>query len=76
VRAILSEADAGAPVAYLGDDATDEAAFRAINCFGPHILSVLMRRQWHKTEADIWLRPPVELRGFLEDWFRVLEACR
>lgn len=72
VEAILRDAAPGAPVAYLGDDATDEAAFRAVNCFGPHGLSVLMRRQWRETEADVWLRPPVELKGFLEDW---LLAC-
>jgi trehalose-phosphatase len=72
VEAILRDAAPGAPVAYLGDDATDEAAFRAVNCFGPHSLSVLMRRQWHKTGADVWLRPPVELRRFLDEW---LLAC-
>jgi len=72
VAAILREASAGAqvacPVAYLGDDWTDEAAFRAVNNIGPHGLSVLMRRQWHETEADVWLRPPIELREFLERW--------
>jgi trehalose-phosphatase len=72
VEAILRDAAPGAPVAYLGDDATDEAAFRTVNSFGSHSLSVLMRRQWRETEADIWLRPPVELKGFLEDW---LLAC-
>ena len=70
LEAILREADPGAPVAYLGDDLTDEAAFRAVNSVCPHGLSVLMRRQWHETEADVWLRPPVELRGFLEDWLQ------
>ena len=70
VEAIMREADPCAPVAYLGDDLTDEAAFRAVNNVGPHGLSVLMRRQWHETKADVWLRPPVELRGFLEDWLQ------
>jgi trehalose-phosphatase len=68
VEAILQDAELGAPVAYLGDDLTDEAAFRAVNKVGPHSLSVLMRRQWRETEADVWLRPPTELRGFLENW--------
>ena len=72
VETILREAGPGAPVAYLGDDLTDEAAFRAVNSVRPHSLSVLMCRQWHETEADVWLRPPVELRGFLEGW---LLAC-
>jgi trehalose-phosphatase len=75
VEAILSEADADAPVAYLGDDCTDEAAFRAVNQVGNHSLSVLIRRQGRETTADICLRPPVELRGFLENWFRAVEKC-
>jgi trehalose-phosphatase len=75
VEAILGEADADAPVAYLGDDSTDEAAFRAVNQVGVQNLSVLVRNQWHDTAAVLWLRPPVELRGFLEDWFRALGTC-
>jgi trehalose-phosphatase len=76
VEAILQEAAPGAPVACLGDDLTDEAAFRAVNHVGPHGLSLLVRRQWHDTDADVWLRPPAELKGFFEDWFRTLERCR
>jgi trehalose-phosphatase len=72
VEAILSEADADAPVAYLGDDLTDEAAFRAVRRAGNRGLSVLVRRVWRETDADVWLRPPVELRGFLTDWARAL----
>jgi trehalose-phosphatase len=75
VEAILGEADAFAPVAYLGDDSTDEAAFRAVNQVGAQSLSVLVRNQWHDTAADLWLRPPGELRCFFEDWFRALERC-
>lgn len=69
VEAILREAGPGEPVAFLGDDLTDEAAFHAVNTVGSCGLSVLMRRQWHETAASIWLRPPVELRRFLKDWF-------
>jgi trehalose-phosphatase len=76
VKAILGEADADAPVAYLGDDCTDEAAFRAVNQARVHSLSILVRNQWHETAAKLWLRPPMDLRGFLEDWFRALESCR
>lgn len=68
VRAIMQEADHGAPVTYLGDDLTDESAFLAVNqAKGPH-LSVLVRRQRRKTAADVWLRPPAELRTFLRRW--------
>jgi len=75
VEAILCEAKVDAPVAYLGDDSTDEAAFRAVNKVAIHSLSVLVRNQWHETAADLWLRPPGELREFLEDWVRALERC-
>jgi len=72
VEAILRESreEAGSdlPAAYLGDDLTDEAAFRAINAAGNSGLSVLMRREWRETAADVWLRPPQELRQFLGRW--------
>jgi trehalose-phosphatase len=75
VEAILAEAGAGAPVAYLGDDLTDESAFRAVNALdaseSPHV-SVLVRHAWRETAAEIWLRPPEELRSFLTDWIRAL----
>jgi trehalose-phosphatase len=72
VAVVLDEMKSSAaspfPAAYLGDDLTDEAAFRAINgAAGPH-LSALVRRRSRETEADVWLRPPEELRVFLEKW--------
>ena len=68
VAAIRKEIGTSGPVAFLGDDLTDEAAFREINkAQGAH-LSVLMRRAWRETEADVWLRPPQELREFLKMW--------
>jgi len=71
VREILRETGDGVPVTYLGDDLTDEAAFVAVNgAKGTH-LSVLMRRERRKTEADVWLRPPEELRMFLRRWAEV-----
>jgi trehalose-phosphatase len=68
VAAILAEVGPGVPVAYLGDDLSDEAAFRAVKGRG---LGVLVRRQWRETAADIWLRPPAELKIFLEQWLKV-----
>jgi len=72
VKALLEETSDGMPhpAAYLGDDLTDEAAFRAIKGRG---LGVLVRRRPRPTQADIWLRPPLQLRHFLKRW---REACR
>ncbi len=70
LQTILTEMDVDAPVAYLGDDETDEDAFRVLHDIG---LSVLVRPEWRETAAQIWLRPPAELLAFLRDW---LAACR
>ena len=67
VRAILREVSSESAVAYLGDDRTDEDAFRAINGRG---LSVLVRAEARPTDAEIWLQPPQGLTRFLEDWLR------
>jgi trehalose 6-phosphate phosphatase len=69
VAAILAEAGQGVAAAYLGDDQTDENAFRAIKGRG---LAVLVRPEPRPTMADVWLRPPDELGRFLRDW---LLAC-
>lgn len=69
VRAVLTEHGPHTPVAYLGDDSTDEDAFRALTGRG---LTVLVRRTCRFTAAQSWLRPPEELVGFLSDWVR---AC-
>ncbi len=66
VRNIVAEAGAG-PVAYLGDDSTDEDAFRALHGLG---LTVLVRPTYRFTAAQMWLRPPGELVQFLTDWVR------
>jgi trehalose 6-phosphate phosphatase len=73
VKAILDAAAAGGaariPTAYLGDDLTDEAAFTAIRGRG---LGVLVRHEWRKTQADVWIKPPEELRDFLSMWLNAL----
>lgn len=63
------------PAAFLGDDLTDEAAFRAIKDYGNHGgrgLGILVRNQPRPTAAEVWLHPPGELRDFLKKW---LCAC-
>ena len=70
VGIVLSEMDPDTPAAYLGDDATDERAFRAIRGRG---LSVLVRPRWRQTSAQLWLKPPEDLLDFLTQW---LEAIR
>jgi trehalose 6-phosphate phosphatase len=69
VRTILAEAGDEPAVAYLGDDATDEDAFRFLNGKG---LTALVRPTYRTTAAQIWLRPPEEVVQFLADWIR---AC-
>jgi trehalose-phosphatase len=65
VRTILAESVPDAAVAYLGDDRTDEDAFRALNGKG---LTVLVRPEYRPTAAEVWLQPPQELIQFLEEW--------
>lgn len=74
VEAIVEEYEAGGPVAFLGDDLTDEAAFRAVNAAAGAHLSVLVRRERRETAADVWLRPPGELLGFLERWAEAVSS--
>jgi trehalose-phosphatase len=68
VEALVEEYGAGGPVAFLGDDLTDEAAFRAVNAAAGAHLSVLVRREGRETAAEVWLRPPGEVLGFLGRW--------
>jgi trehalose 6-phosphate phosphatase len=73
VERLVTEAPPGTPVAYVGDDLTDEAAFRAMcRVESPH-LSVLMRAEPRETAADIWLRPPSGIRMFLKRWYKALQ---
>lgn len=64
---VLREEGPGVPVAYLGDDITDEDAFQALNGKG---LAVLVRPECRRTHARLWIRPPEELLGFLEEWLK------
>lgn len=53
------------PIAYLGDDLTDEDAFAALGNGG---LTVLVRPEYRITSARLWLQPPHELMSFLSLW--------
>ncbi len=65
VKTVLSELDSSWTSAYLGDDLTDEDAFKAIKGRG---LAVLVRPEPRATSADLWIRPPEELLWFLRLW--------
>jgi trehalose 6-phosphate phosphatase len=67
VRTFLSQISSNTPAAYLGDDSTDESAFRAMQGRG---ISVLVRPSWRQTAAQVWLQPPDELLDFLELWLK------
>lgn len=65
VRTIAGELGPGGVLAYLGDDYTDEDAFREVPANG---LPVLVRPELRPTRARLWLRPPEELYAFLQRW--------
>lgn len=64
---LLAECSGCGPVAFLGDDLTDESAFVALKGRG---FSALVRTEWRETAADVWLRPPEEVKLFLESWLK------
>ena len=68
VARILTESGDQAIIAYLGDDLTDEDAFKALKGKG---LSFLVRKKVRETLADCRLVPPVELLDFLNNWYRL-----
>lgn len=65
VRRVLEDARPDSAVAYLGDDITDEEAFGEVRGRG---LAVLVRDSLRDTDADLWIRPPHELRSFIHHW--------
>jgi trehalose-phosphatase len=71
VERLLAEESARAAVAYLGDDVTDEDAFRALGGRG---LSVLVRSQPRPTAADLRLEPPLDLLRFLDLWIELRQG--
>lgn len=73
VRTIIEETGPDVPTAYLGDDLTDERAFRALGSKG---LGILVRPNFRKTSAQAWLKPPDELREFLSRWLAATERTQ
>lgn len=65
VRVMLEQSVEGVACAYLGDDTTDEDAFRAIRGYG---LGVLVRDRPRQTMAQLWLTPHHGVATFLERW--------
>lgn len=69
VEKVLEETGEGTVAAYMGDDITDEDAFKTLHGRG---LSILVCNEFHQTAADLFLKPPEELLDFLHRWS---EAC-
>jgi trehalose 6-phosphate phosphatase len=65
IRSLLLDTDENIPMAYLGDDMPDEEAFRVLNNRG---LTALVSPKYRSTAAELWLRPPGDLVGFLKTW--------
>jgi trehalose 6-phosphate phosphatase len=65
VRSVLADLASDIPCAYLGDDLTDEDAFRVL---GDRGLSILVRDEYRQTTAQAWIKPPDQLLDFLERW--------
>jgi len=71
VLGLLSEIGSEVPIAYLGDDVTDEDAFRVLSDRG---LTILVSAKPRFSAAQISIQPPDELIGFLHAWIRACGA--
>ncbi|HEU4635216.1 MAG TPA: trehalose-phosphatase [Edaphobacter sp.] len=72
IAAILDRLAPSTPVAFLGDDLTDEDGFRRLANRG---LSVLVRSEHRDTAAQAWLRPPEDLIDFLKTWLEQISGA-
>lgn len=69
VALLISETCPEDAIAYLGDDVTDEDAFKALAGRG---LTILVSNDLIETNAAIQIKPPDELLQFLDKW---IETC-
>jgi trehalose-6-phosphatase len=69
--ALLAEIEADAAIAYLGAAPCDESAFRILNGSG---LTAIVRSHCEHTTAQLWLRPPDDLVGFLRNWIHAVSV--
>lgn len=67
VREITRDFPADSAAVYLGDDLTDEDAFKALPENG---IGILVRPEHRETSANFWIKPPAELLSFLDRWLR------
>lgn len=65
VRAVRARFGADTPMAYLGDDQTDEEAFAAMDASD---LALLVRPAPRATWADYWMPAPEGVLEFLDRW--------
>lgn len=72
VEGILATMHEHPAAAFLGDDLTDEDAFRELNAKGG--LTILVRSALRPSEAQLWMQPPDELLCFLRRWHEVASA--
>ncbi len=70
VKRILDFHPYSSSYCYLGDDFSDEEAFKALWGRG---LAVLINKAYRETAAQIWLSPPGELNDFLDEWIWALQ---
>jgi trehalose-phosphatase len=75
VERILADLPDDRFAAFLGDDLTDEDAFRVLRSRGEENrnLAVLVRGEARESYAQLWLKPPKELLQFLDGWIEAIE---
>ncbi len=65
ISTILQDIEAGIPIAFLGDDLTDEDGFDAIGGRG---IGILVNSECRESKADHRVEPPQGLINFLLTW--------